>query len=84
MRCPETYWHGVLILMTQQVRAELVGIIKAKASGAGSDSSSAKSVYYTVLDNPILPAPEKALLGLSKKVNFWFSHELNHQPSPST
>lgn len=67
MRCPENYWHGVLILKTQRVRAELVGIIKAKASGAGSDSSSAKSVYYNVLDNPILPAPEKALLRLEQE-----------------
>lgn len=67
MRCPENYWHGVLILKTQRVRAELVGIIKAKASGAGSDSSSAKSVYYSVLDNPILPAPEKALLRLEQE-----------------
>lgn len=67
MRCPENYWHGVLILKTQRVRAELVGIIKAKASGAGSDSSSAKSVYYTVLDNPILPASEKALLRLEQE-----------------
>ncbi|KAK9423441.1 putative cytochrome p450 protein [Seiridium unicorne] len=50
-----------------RVRAELVGIIKAKASGAGSDSSSAKSVYYNVLDNPILPAPEKALLRLEQE-----------------
>lgn len=57
----------MLILKTQRVRAELVGIIKAKASGAGSDSSSAKSVYYTVLDNPILPAPEKALLRLEQE-----------------
>lgn len=67
MRCPENCWHGVLVLKTQRVRAELVGIIKAKASGAGSDSSSAKSVYYTVLDNPILPAPEKALLRLEQE-----------------
>ncbi|KAI0144373.1 cytochrome P450 [Xylariaceae sp. FL1272] len=50
-----------------RVRAELVGIIKAKASGTGSDSSSAESVYYTVLDNPILPAPEKALLRLEQE-----------------
>ncbi|KAJ4419122.1 hypothetical protein N0V82_005135 [Gnomoniopsis sp. IMI 355080] len=50
-----------------RVRAELVGIMKAKASGAGSDSSSAKSVYYTVLDSPILPAPEKALLRLEQE-----------------
>ncbi|KAI1813306.1 cytochrome P450 [Poronia punctata] len=50
-----------------RVRAELVGIIKAKASGAGSDSSSAKSVYHTVLDNPTLPAPEKALLRLEQE-----------------
>ena len=67
MRCPENYWHDVLILKTQRVRAELVGIIKAKASGAGSDSSSAKSVYYNVLDNPILPASEKALLRLEQE-----------------
>lgn len=51
----------------QRVRAELVGIIKAKASGAGSDSPSAKSVYYTVLDSPILPEPEKALLRLEQE-----------------
>ncbi|KAI9148249.1 Cytochrome P450 monooxygenase TRI4 [Paramyrothecium foliicola] len=50
-----------------QVRAELVRIIKAKASGAGSDSSSSKSVYYSVLDNPILSAPDKALLRLEQE-----------------
>ncbi|POS78532.1 cytochrome P450 [Diaporthe helianthi] len=50
-----------------RVRAELVTIIKAKASGAGSDSSGAKSVYYNVLDNPILPAPEKSLLRLEQE-----------------
>jgi cytochrome P450 len=68
MRSPSNYWqHDVLTLMTQRVRAELVGIIKEKASGAGSDSSSADSVYYTVLDSPILPEPEKALLRLEQE-----------------
>lgn len=57
----------MLILKTQRVRGELVTIVKAKASGAGTDSSSAKSVYYTVLDNPDLPAPEKALLRLEQE-----------------
>lgn len=56
-----------MLALFDRVRAELGGIIKAKASGAGGDSSSAESVYYNVLDNPILPAPEKALLRLEQE-----------------
>jgi cytochrome P450 len=41
--------------------------MEAKASGAGSNSSSAESVYYTVLDNPALPAEEKTLLRLEQE-----------------
>jgi cytochrome P450 len=64
---PETYWHGVLTLRAQQIRSELVRIIKDKASGASSGSSDEKSAYYTVLDNPVLPTPEKALLRLERE-----------------
>ena len=56
-----------LTLKTQQVRAELLRTIKAKASGIGDNSSDSKSVYYTVLDSPNLPAPEKTLLRLEQE-----------------
>ncbi|KAG8160990.1 hypothetical protein KVR01_009254 [Diaporthe batatas] len=56
-----------MLELFDRVRAELGLIINAKASGADSDSTIAKSVYYTVLDSPILPAPEKALLRLEQE-----------------
>jgi cytochrome P450 len=56
----------------QRVRTELIGIMKAKSSGTtGGEKPSSyiskESVYYSVLDNPILPAPEKSLLRLEQE-----------------
>ncbi|KAF7590966.1 hypothetical protein BBP40_002160 [Aspergillus hancockii] len=54
-----------------RVRAELVGIMKAKESKSSGEKSAnpgrKKSVYESVLDNPNLPASEKTLLRLEQE-----------------
>lgn len=65
---------NLLILAIQRVRAELNSIVKARSSEAsatekslGSMATSKKSVFHSLLDNPNLPAAEKALLRLERE-----------------
>jgi hypothetical protein len=55
----------------QRARAELLTIMKAKASGLSSERllgpTGKESVYSSVVDNPILPPAEKSLLRLEQE-----------------
>jgi cytochrome P450 len=57
--------------MAQRVRAELVSIMKAKASGGLSEKlqgpTGKESVYDSVLDSSVLPQSEKTLLRLEQE-----------------
>lgn len=58
--------------ITQRVRAELTSIVKARSSGVSdtekpSSSTSKESVFHSLLDNPDLPASEKAFLRLERE-----------------
>ncbi|OGM45010.1 hypothetical protein ABOM_005772 [Aspergillus bombycis] len=61
-----------MLELFDRVRAELTTIITAKASGTSSEKKplnpgGKESVYESVLDNPNLPASEKALLRLEQE-----------------
>ncbi|CZR60166.1 related to trichodiene oxygenase [cytochrome P450] [Phialocephala subalpina] len=60
-----------MLALFDRVRAELIAIMKAKASGIASEKplgpTGKDSVYDSVLDSPILPPSEKALLRLEQE-----------------
>ncbi|KAE9376444.1 cytochrome P450 [Stipitochalara longipes BDJ] len=60
-----------MLALFDRVRAELLEIIKAKASGTGSGKllgpTGKGSVYSSVLDSPSLPPQEKSLLRLEQE-----------------
>ncbi|KKA21399.1 Cytochrome P450 [Rasamsonia emersonii CBS 393.64] len=60
-----------MLALFDRVRAELVGIMKAKSSGISGGKppgpTGKESVYDSVLDSPVLPSSEKSLLRLQQE-----------------
>lgn len=60
-----------MLALLDKVRAELIVIMKAKASGVACDKplgpTGKDSVYDSVLDSPVLPPSEKSLLRLEQE-----------------